>query len=163
MNAAIAPLHLIVHLNTRLLKNCLADVSDEVAARVVAPGASTMIFIAAHLFDARIFAANIAGTVLPHPYPEIAEAQRVQDISAYPSVGDFLVEWARVSSALLSCLESLSDEQLQAPSSRRFPVKDRTVLGALSFLIQHESYHIGQLSMLRRFHGFSAMRYTESG
>jgi len=163
MNPALLPLHTIVQLNTRLFRNCLADVPDDLASRVVAPGANTMIFIAVHLFDGRIFMADTAGMVLAHPYAEIASAERVQDISAYPLLGDLLAQWALVSPALVGCLESLSDERLQTPPSRRFPVKDKSLLGALSFLIQHESYHIGQLSLLRRVHGLSAMRYTESG
>ena len=162
MSSVLLSIQTTLELNTRLFRNCLSDVSEEVAARVVAKGTNSMIFIAVHLFDARIFMAQIAGTVLSHPYPEVAAAQRVQDIPAYPSLGDLIVQWNHVSTALAGCLELLSDAQLQAPSSRRFPVKDKSLLGALSFLIQHESYHVGQLSLLRRINGLSAMRYTES-
>lgn len=162
MNSMLLPVHTIVALNTRLFRNCLADVSDEVAARVVAESTNTMIFVAVHVFDARIFMADTAGVALHHPYPEIASARRAQDIVDYPPLADLIVQWAHVSKALERCLESLSDECLGAPSSRRFPVGDKSLLGALSFLIQHESYHIGQLSLLRRIHGLSAMRYTES-
>ena len=163
MNPAMVPLHTIVRLNTLLFRNCLVDVPDDLASRVVAAGANTMIFVAVHLFDGRIFMADTAGIVLAHPYPEIAAAERVQDISAYPPMSELLAHWARVSPALVGCLESLSEEQLQRPSPRQFPVKDRSLLGALSFLIQHETYHIGQLSLLRRVNGLSAMRYTENG
>jgi len=162
MNSVLLPLHTIVQLNTRLFRNCLADVPEDIAARCVAKGTNTILFVAVHLFDARIFMADTAGTVIAHPYPEIAAAQRAQDIPAYPSLGDLVTQWTHVSTALVSCLELLSDEQLRAPSPRRFPVVDKSLLGALSFLIQHESYHIGQLSLLRRINGLSAMRYTES-
>lgn len=162
MNSVLLPLQTIVELNTRLFKNCLAEVPDEVAAHIVAEGTNTMIFVAVHLLDARIFMADVAGTVLSHPYPEIAAAQRVQDIPTYPSLADLVVQWNHISAALFKCLELLSDEQLRAPSSRLFPVKDKSLLGALSFLIQHESYHIGQLALLRRLNGLSAMRYTGS-
>jgi uncharacterized damage-inducible protein DinB len=33
------------------------------------------------------------------------------------------------------------------------------VLGALTFLVQHDSYHLGQLSLLRKWAGLPAMRY----
>lgn len=162
MNSVLLPLHTMIQLNTRLFKNCLADVTDTVAARILSEGTNTMIFIAVHVFDARIFMADAAGTVLPHPYPEIAAAKRVCDIPAYPSLGDLIIQWDHLAAGLVGCLELLSDEQLRAPSSRRFPIRDKSLLGALAFLVQHESYHIGQLSLLRRIHGLSAMRYVEN-
>jgi hypothetical protein len=38
-------------------------------------------------------------------------------------------------------------------------VNDRSILGMLAFIAQHESYHIGQLSLLRKHVGLPAMRY----
>ena len=37
---------------------------------------------------------------------------------------------------------------------------DPSTLGSRAFLVQHDSYHIGQLAMLRRVHGLPAMRYS---
>ena len=34
------------------------------------------------------------------------------------------------------------------------------MLGALTFLVQHDSYHLGQLTFLRKLAGLPAMRYT---
>ena len=39
------------------------------------------------------------------------------------------------------------------------PGVDRTRLGALTFLVQHDSYHIGQLALLRKPAGLPAMSY----
>ena len=33
------------------------------------------------------------------------------------------------------------------------------VLGAVAFLLQHDSYHVGQLALLRKHFGLGAMRY----
>jgi len=46
-------------------------------------------------------------------------------------------------------------------STTRFPVADPTRLGTLAFLAQHDTYHIGQLALLRRFVGLKAMSYRE--
>jgi uncharacterized damage-inducible protein DinB len=40
------------------------------------------------------------------------------------------------------------------------PGADGTVLGALAFLAQHESYHVGQVALLRRQLGLPAMSYA---
>ena len=34
------------------------------------------------------------------------------------------------------------------------------ILGMLVFLVQHDSYHIGQLSLLRKYAGLAAMSYA---
>ena len=36
----------------------------------------------------------------------------------------------------------------------------KTTLGMLTFLVQHDSYHIGQLSLLRKYAGMPAMQYS---
>ena len=120
-----------------------------------------MLFIAHHCLDARILMAETAGLSLAHPFPEIAEAERVEDVCFYLPVTEVLIRWTEISEDVIRSLGALSQEELQAPSEKRFPVPDLSILSALSFLVQHESYHIGQLSLLRRILGFSAMIYGE--
>ena len=160
MDSALTSVKTILDLNTRLFVNCFADVSDEVATRVVVERTSTMTFVGVHCLDARINMGEIARIPLIHPFPEIAVASRMKDIPAYPPLPEILKHWQAISHPLLHSLGSLSSSDLQAPSARHFPIHDRTVLGALSFLAQHESYHIGQLALLRRLHGLPAMKYA---
>jgi uncharacterized damage-inducible protein DinB len=42
-------------------------------------------------------------------------------------------------------------------------VSDGSVLGAVAFLAQHESYHMGQLGLLRKALGYPPMSYTDTG
>lgn len=162
MHPSLAPLHAILDLNTRLLKNCFADVSDQIAGRIVAERTNTMIFIAVHCLDARVFMTEIAGAPVTHPFPHIASARRVEDIESYPSVNELHRCWIDVSYGLCRAVETLAQDALQSSSPQRFPIGDQSRLGALSFLVQHESYHIGQLSLLRRIHGFASMSYAET-
>jgi uncharacterized damage-inducible protein DinB len=46
-----------------------------------------------------------------------------------------------------------------APVTTQFPMPNATVLGVLTFLVQHESYHIGQLALFRKCAGLPAMSY----
>jgi hypothetical protein len=48
---------------------------------------------------------------------------------------------------------------VDAPSSVKFPLADGTVLGTLTFLVQYDSCHRGQLSLLPKYCGLPAMRY----
>ena len=40
------------------------------------------------------------------------------------------------------------------------PIDDTSVLGLLGFMVQHDSYHLGQLSLLRKHCGLPAMAYS---
>jgi hypothetical protein len=53
----------------------------------------------------------------------------------------------------------LAPDEWDAAVDARFPGVDRTRLGALTFLTQHDSYHIGQLALLRKHAGLAAMSY----
>ena len=56
-------------------------------------------------------------------------------------------------------LAALTPADLDAPSDARFPLFNGTRLGTLTFLVQHDSYHVGQLSLLRKYCGLPAMRF----
>ena len=51
-------------------------------------------------------------------------------------------------------------ERQRAPFTTRLPLGEPTVLSALTFLVQHESYHIGQVTFLRKHAGLPAMQYA---
>ena len=54
---------------------------------------------------------------------------------------------------------TLDSAILNEKSKDKFPIDDESVLGGISFLVGHEAYHIGQLSILRKFFGLEAMKY----
>ena len=64
-----------------------------------------------------------------------------------------------MSTAIKGTVDAASAEELETAVDARFPGVDRTRLGALTFLVQHDSYHIGQLALLRKPAGLPAMSY----
>ena len=54
---------------------------------------------------------------------------------------------------------ALTAEAAAAPTAFKFPIPDTSVGGVLTFFTQHDSYHLGQLSMLRKHLVGSAMSY----
>jgi len=151
----------VLRLNTRLLANCVEGLSDEQAARRPVPPANSAVFLVAHLVDSRHFLLTMLGGSSPNPVaPYLADARGIDDVRRLPPLPELLAAWASVSAALNDRLASVEPAALDAPSGQRFAIDDRSVLGGLAFLVQHDSYHIGQLAMLRRQHGLPAMRYT---
>jgi hypothetical protein len=160
MDSRLAPLAHTLHLNTRLLENCLSGVDNALALRRVTPATNSMAFLVAHLTDARHFLADLLGVPLANPLADIVEYGKGQDdIGELPPLADLLGMWQRIGAHLETVLPVITSERLDAPSGPRFPIPDRTTLGSVAFLVQHDSYHLGQLSLLRRALGLPAMSY----
>jgi uncharacterized damage-inducible protein DinB len=86
-----------------------------------------------------------------------------------------LAEMLRLNTRLLlNCIDGVSEEEASAraaggtnsideieslPSLAAMREAGSAVLGVLTFLAQHDSYHVGQLSLLRRQLGLPAMKY----
>ena len=64
-----------------------------------------------------------------------------------------------ISNALRERLAALAPAELDGPPAVPFPAAGQTMLSALT-LVEHDSYHIGQLALLRKHAGLPAMRYT---
>lgn len=157
--ARSGPLLEILRINTDLLHHALADVSDEQAARRI-EGANPAAFLAAHLVDARHFLADLLGAPLPNPFSVLlANARSADDVATLPPLADLLEAWDAIAAHLEPLLAAATTEQLAAPSRQQFPVGDPSLGAGIAFLMQHESYHVGQVALLRRQLGYPAMTY----
>jgi len=161
MTPRASALGALLRLNTHLLLNCFDQVTDEQATQRVVPQVNSMAFIAAHLIDTRHELLGMLGGSGDNPVrAHLADARGIDDVIDLPALSDLLSAWEQVASAIEQQIAQLNDAALDAPSGQRFPGGDPSTLGALAFLVQHDSYHIGQLAMLRRVHGLPAMRYS---
>lgn len=161
MDTALAPLAAILELNTDLVLNCLDGVSDEEARRRPGGAGNSLAFLTAHLTDSRHFLVDRLGHALSNPLAALlAEARGIEDIAVWPSLTEQREAWAAIGLHLTATLSSLSAEDLARADLHRFPFPDRTGLGLVAFLTQHDSYHLGQMALLRRQLGHPAMRYT---
>jgi uncharacterized damage-inducible protein DinB len=161
MHPSVTPLAALFRLNTELLLNCVARVDDASAARRVTPSTNSIAFLVAHLTDTRHYLAGLLGAPLDNPLTRyLAKARSLDEVSELPSLGHLLAEWERIAAHLAVEVERLDTPALARPLRGRFPGGDGTLLGAMAFLAQHESYHVGQLALLRRQLGFPAMSYA---
>lgn len=161
MHPAITPLARILRLNTDLVLNCLAGMDDAAASQRVAAGGNSVGFLVAHLIDSRHFIAGLLGAPLPNPVGEaLADARSQDEVATLPSLAALTDGWERVSAHLAVEVERLDTPALARTTTQRFPGSDGTLLGALAFLVQHETYHLGQIALLRRQLGFPAMSYA---
>ncbi len=160
MHPLVRPVHEIFQLNERLVTNCLDGMDDETAQKRFAPSTNNAAFLALHLVDARHYVLGLLGVESEHPFgSEYDEARGVDDVERFPTVAELRDAWQTVAGKLASALEEAAEEQLTADAPVGFPVADKSLAGGLAFLAQHESYHVGQLALLRKAHGLGAMSY----
>jgi len=163
MDPRIAPLADILRMNTRLFRNCLDGLTDEQAT--VRPSGTTnnAAYVAVHVVEARSFLLKMLGGGQAGPiWPELEGARSVEQVKKWPPLTEIRDAWTRVSHALRDRLAVMTAAEIEARVESPFPlpVMDPSALGLLTFFVQHDSYHIGQLAMLRKHAGLPAMQYA---
>jgi uncharacterized damage-inducible protein DinB len=160
MDPRLAPLADILRLNTRLVLNCCDGMSEEQARLRASERTNHTAFLLAHLIDTRHFVLRMFGGSAENPVAAMLDGARgIDEVRSLPSLTSLNAAWHEISAVLDERFRALDGSSLDAPSPERFPIDDDTILGALAFLVQHDSYHVGQLAMLRRVAGLPAMRY----
>ena len=155
MNLRIAPLVQILQVNEWLVRKSGEDLSATDFTRRIDDGrgnprGNSYAWIFGHIVDARYLLAHIIGLEGESPYAELfARGTPHPDAAVLPPQAEIEQHWEQVSTQLIDRLGELTDTDLDADSGRDFPNRDRTVIGGLSFLCLHESYHVGQLGYLR--------------
>ena len=159
MTADLRPFARLFALNTDLLLNATDGLADAESTRRV-EGANSVAFLVAHLTDMRHYLAAVAGHPDTNPLAELLAAARSEaDVPAWPPLETLRGHWVAAGGHLAAVLPALADEQLAARLERPLPGGDPTLLGGIAFAVQHESYHLGQIAMLRRMLGHPAMSY----
>jgi uncharacterized damage-inducible protein DinB len=160
MDVRVAPLAEILRLNTVLFRNCLDGLSDEQASVRPTNGTNSAAFIAAHLASSRFFLLKTLGVEEGDPLAPYLDGRKgIDDIAQLPPLTEVAAAWTQGARLLRDRLATLTAADVEAPSSVPFPLANGTLLGTLTFLVQHDSYHLGQLSLLRKYVGLPAMRY----
>lgn len=159
MNPQIKSVADIYTFNTLSVRVSLSDLSAEDAGRRWRNGdGSSILFLLGHLLSSRVGLLKRFGETEENPYAELfggnAEPRHADE---YPPLDELARGWDDVASRLESTLKELSEEQIMA-SAEGMPIPDQTARGALMFLAWHESYHFGQLGLMRTEMGYPSMQ-----
>jgi uncharacterized damage-inducible protein DinB len=160
MHASLIPINEIIKLNTRLLINSLKDVNNDLAGRRISNNINSITFITCHILDARYYLTNLIGYKIESPFKELFDKiNSIDELTDPPSIDDLKNSWLEISKTLEYYLPKVNDEILLRESKIKFPDSDKSILGSITFFVEHESYHIGQISLLRKFFNLPAMKY----
>ena len=137
--------------------------TDEQAALRPSASANSAAFVAAHVAEPRFYLLNMLGAEQSSPIAAYLEGARgIDDVKRFPPMLEIQRAWTDASHALRDRLDEMTTLELDASVACPFPlpISDPTALSLLTFFVQHDSYHIGQLALLRKHAGLPAMQYV---
>lgn len=160
MHPSLAPLADLFRLNTKLFRNTLAGFDEVDATARPNEHTNSAAFIGGHLVESRAWMGRYLGLDTKPPFGGVLEhAASLEQISELPKVAEVRSAWDTLADVVSVRFDELTADQLEAAGTQKFPGVAPTVLGGVAFLLQHESYHIGQLAYLRKYLGLPPMSY----
>ena len=78
----------------------------------------------------------------------------------YPSLSECREDWKKYSFIFHEAMKNAGEKILKTEISFTVPIGGNTVEDALIFVVEHEAYHIGQMSIIRKSLGYSPMQLT---
>lgn len=155
MNASVATAMNIFGYNTWLFGSALKDVTAEHSAYRVHENTNSFDRLAGHITVARRGLGTLLGMELPDlgwgEFEKAGERGRQFDPNVKcPPISDIMEGFNRVTDVMMAKLPDVSNDTLAKPSPFPVPGDNPTLADLLSFLAMHESYHIGQLGLLKK-------------
>ncbi len=161
MLSSLKPLDTILNLNRRLLKNAVEEIDDELAEKRINQNTSSIKFLLCHILDARYFLASIVGNNDVCPFKDVFEkVQTIEEFNQYPSILNLMESFEDISEKISVQFSIISNNDITKQLKNKFPIEDRSVLGGITFLVEHESFHIGQIGFIRKYFGLNPIKYS---
>lgn len=158
---SLQPLIEAFKLQTRLYRNVTKDISDEHAAAGIGNSTNNIAWITGHLFSTRFMLGTVLGITDREPFPELFERGKgIQEGVKYPTMNELTDGWEEFSEKIIEHLSNMKEDELQAEAPVQTPIAENTLRGFITFICHHEAYHIGQISLARRYFGYEAMSYA---
>ncbi len=153
-------LHTQIILHSRLFKNVIEGIKKEDQIQRASKSVNHMAWLAGSFISTRYFMLEQLGTVLNEPYPELFQSNKaIDEALSYPDLETQYTHLGEVTDRLSQALQQATLEQLNTETQIDFGVTKKTVFGLLIFLIDRESYLIGQMAFMRKLFGYPAMGY----
>ena len=158
MHPTILPVANMLDRNAMLFAKAVGDIKDEDQLRRPAPTANSINWIAGHVTLYRYMILKVMGENVTTPWEDLySRGLTVQDDLKYPSLSEIQAMFTPTIEQIKSVMESMSEDQWAAKPIRELEGFESSVRGTTAFLVRHETYHIGQLSYVRRLFGYDQL------
>ena len=154
MDPLITPAAQQYNISTALVEKNLADFSDADARQAPAGDSNSILWLVGHLANTRCRLLELLGVDRAPRWPQFfSRGANPAGRDQHPALDEVRNEWRDVTASLSKRLEEIGDAELSAKCPRDFPIADKTMRGAITFLAYHEGYHVGQMAYLRKLLG----------
>lgn len=141
--------------NAYLFGRATDGISEEQWLERPDDSANHLLWIAGHVVVSRAGALKLLGGQWSAPWEKLfARGAKLAGREEYPSPAEVLRAWKEVTEKLAEALPNASKEILDQPSAKGAPSLDGTRGGTVGFLCLHETYHMGQLGLVRKTLGY---------
>ena len=145
-SALAAPTAMIFSFNEPFVYRALSGLNEDELRRAPSDRNNNLLWVAGHIVQTRAMVLGFLGD----------RGAGLVDATQYPTRDQIEDVMRDVSPRLNAKLTSLTDEVLTRPATMQVP-GTKTVADELAFFALHDSYHIGQLSYIRKSLGYPGL------
>ena len=152
----------IFRLNTKLFINCIEGITEEQSNATISSDTNSIKWVAAHIIWARYNASSIMGNPpANNPYIGLFEDFRpTNKEDDYKTITEIKEEWKKASDLLENSFSKIEPDFWEKEAPIKFPLLgDDSNAGLITFFAQHESFHLGQLAILKKAIVGISMKY----
>ena len=156
-SALVAPTVMIFSFNEPFLYQALNGLTEDELRRAPSDRNNNMLWVAGHIAQTRATVLSFLGDPVDTGWGKrFDRGAALVDASQYPTADEIERVMRDVSPRLNAKLTSLTDDVLTRPASIQVP-GTTTLSDELAFFALHESYHVGQLSFIRKSPGYPGL------
>jgi uncharacterized damage-inducible protein DinB len=151
-----------------LFNNVIDNISDKEANSCIVEPLNSIKWLAGHLLWAQRNLVRISGAQVEIPWTGhfltiqgSTEEERKMPKGEFPTIEQIRDKWNETSPVIRLGLANLPEEALNSVIEAKHPIEpfDNTLAGLWAFINDHQSYHIGQIGILRRALDKELMQY----
>lgn len=153
----VAPIAMIFAFNDDFVLQGLQGLTHEELWRSPTNRNNSMLWVAGHVVQTRAAVLQMLGERVETGWANLFDrGATVGDAARYPSGAEVERVMREVSPRLRAALLALSDEHLSRSASQSIPGV-KTLADELAFFALHDSYHVGQMSYIRKALGYPGL------
>ena len=144
--------------NNYLIGKALDGLTEEHFSTQPNKSTNPIHFLLGHLTLYRFQGCKLLGEEMTYKFSEFYKpGNPIQERSKYPTTAEIKAEWNMVTERLKTLLESSSLDIFEKEIPSKYPIGEQNVMGAFQFLMFHEAYHLGQISLVRKYFGYEGI------
>ena len=157
---AINTLLSLYNWHSKIFNNALEGISEKDAENRLNSKANHIKWIAGSLVHQRFELGKLFGLEMQDAgFGLFRDFKSIIEDAEYPTLATYQSDWEKISAVLADKLANISAEQYNGPDPFQMPGGDYKFSDSISFMIDRESYCIGQLGLFRRLLGYDAIKF----